>query len=135
VVQAVIRHPDGDRVLVSETPGAGFQRLLGGKVEHGELSEEALARELREELGAEAEVGPLLGVLQNRFTYHGRPGHEVVLVHEVRLVDASLYDREEIPRVDRTDNRALWRSLTDPPPVPLYAEGWETLVRPGGPPP
>jgi 8-oxo-dGTP pyrophosphatase MutT (NUDIX family) len=127
-VQGVVRHPDGTRILVTETPGAGFQRLVGGKIEHGELSDAALAREFGEELGVEVEVGALLGVLQNRFEYLGEPCHEVVLVHEVRLVDVALYQRAVLPRVDRDDNRAVWRSLADPPDVPLYAEGWETLL-------
>lgn len=127
--QAIVRHPDGTRILVSERPDAGFQRLFGGKIEHGELSQEALARELREELGVGA-VGDLLGVLQNRFVYQGKPGHEVVLVHDVRLLDGELYDRDVVPRLDRDDNVGVWRSLAVPPPVPLYAEGWETLLPP-----
>lgn len=126
--QALIRHPDGRRILVSETPGAGFQRLFGGKVEHGELSHEALARELEEELGVTAEVGDLLGVLQNRFVYEGAPGHEVVFVHDVRLADERLYDRQLFTRVDRDDSVGIWRSLVDPPLLPLYAEGWQALL-------
>ncbi|MFF1721330.1 (deoxy)nucleoside triphosphate pyrophosphohydrolase [Streptomyces sviceus] len=51
---------DGDRLLAARRSApaelAGRWELPGGKVEEGESPEEALSRELREELGVEAEV-------------------------------------------------------------------------------
>ena len=62
VVAAVIER--GGRILVSQRgPGAGQPgrwEFPGGKREQGEDDETALARELREELGVELEVGPLV---------------------------------------------------------------------------
>lgn len=61
VVTALIRK--GDRVLVGQRPPghtlAGQWEFPGGKIEKGEAPEEALKRELQEELGIEAEIGPL----------------------------------------------------------------------------
>lgn len=62
VVAAVIER--GGRILVSQRgPGAGQPgrwEFPGGKREQGEDDQAALARELREELGVELEVGPLV---------------------------------------------------------------------------
>jgi 8-oxo-dGTP diphosphatase len=69
VVAAVIRR--GDALLVTRRPDRAGQRgqweFPGGKVEPGEGEEEALRRELREELGCDAAVGPLL--LRHRHRY------------------------------------------------------------------
>ncbi len=62
VVAAVVRR--GDALLVTRRPDRPGRRgqweFPGGKVEPGEGEPEALRRELREELGCDAEVGALL---------------------------------------------------------------------------
>jgi len=55
----------------ADQPHAGKWEFPGGKREAGESSEECLRRELREELGIEAELGP--GVWRTVHTYDGRP--------------------------------------------------------------
>lgn len=58
VVAGLIR--DGERFLICQRPAHKARRLLwefaGGKVEAGESGEQALRRELREELGIDVEV-------------------------------------------------------------------------------
>lgn len=61
VVAALMRRQG--KVLVGKRPEgsslAGRWEFPGGKIELDESPEEALGRELREELGVEAEIGPL----------------------------------------------------------------------------
>ncbi|NNC12909.1 (deoxy)nucleoside triphosphate pyrophosphohydrolase [Planctomonas sp. JC2975] len=62
VVAAIIA--DGDRILAcrrnEDREAGGLWEFPGGKVEPGESAEDALAREIREELGVGIRVGGLL---------------------------------------------------------------------------
>ncbi|HJY78556.1 MAG TPA: Nudix family hydrolase [Burkholderiales bacterium] len=59
VAAAVIQRPDGAFLLAQRPPGkvyAGYWEFPGGKAEPGEPAEQALARELHEELGIDVET-------------------------------------------------------------------------------
>lgn len=68
----------GGKLLIAQRPPdshlAGLWEFPGGKREPGESWEECLRRELREELGVEVEVGPLLEQVE-----HDYPGKSVRL--------------------------------------------------------
>ena len=67
------------RLLVEQDVRHGFSFVPGGRVEYGENAVEALARELREELGEEATIGRLLLVADNLFELDGDWFQEVSL--------------------------------------------------------
>jgi 8-oxo-dGTP pyrophosphatase MutT (NUDIX family) len=88
--------------------------------------DEALRREIGEELGAVATDLRLVGVLENIFEYAGAMRHEVVFVFDAAFADASLYDRAELPVVEsaRGGTPARWMHPAD------FGDGRARLVPP-----
>ncbi len=69
-----------------------FYRPLGGAIEFGEYAEDALRREIEEELNAGITGICYLGMMENLFTFDGIPGHEIVLVYDATFTDRSRYN-------------------------------------------
>lgn len=94
-----IFHHDG-KILVNEAldpvTGKPFFRPIGGGIEFGETSAQAVVREVNEELGLSITDIRLLGTLESLFTYAGTPGHEIVQVYDAKFVDASIYERPHL---------------------------------------
>jgi ADP-ribose pyrophosphatase YjhB (NUDIX family) len=129
---AVVRRPTDGAILVQRDTGADrrhFERLLGGHVEFGERAEQAVRRELREEIGQEIRDVRLVQVLENLFTLDGAPGHEIVFVFEAGFVDAGAYDIEEQAILDDPTGRirVAWRAPEDDS-VRLVPDGIDTLL-------
>lgn len=118
---AICLFREGQRILVSEgfdpVKQSHFCRPLGGGIEFGESSEAAIAREILEETGQAIQNIQLLGVLENRFVYDGKPGHEIVFVYDAEFVDRALYEQGEVAWCEHDDGRspaiARWQSLEE----------------------
>ena len=113
-----------------------YYRPLGGGIEFGELGAETVRRELREEIGAEVQDVRYVGALENIFTCEGEAGHEIVMVYDGRLTDASLYEKEVIHGREEEANLsflAYWRPLAGfaaPGSPPLYPDGLLEMISP-----
>ena len=81
-----------------------FYRPIGGGIEFGEGSKEALIREVREEVGAEIKNIKLLGVFENIFTYEGVTGHEIAMVYSAEFVDEKFYSADKLKMLDSPRN-------------------------------
>lgn len=127
---------NGKRILVGDaydpTKNELFYCLPGGGIEFGETSEEALRREIREELATEIENPRLLGVLENIFTYDGQPGHEIVFVYDAQLVNTALYSVDRFTGYESNGEsyNAIWLNLETigPQTPPIYPEGLLELL-------
>jgi ADP-ribose pyrophosphatase YjhB (NUDIX family) len=76
--------------------GRSFLIPPGGGVEFGELLDDAIRRELREELGLEVASPRRIGMLENVFRYAGSEEHELVFVYVAECEDAQLVRTERI---------------------------------------
>jgi 8-oxo-dGTP diphosphatase len=112
VVAALIRR--GDRLLIcqrgAQHPMAFKWEFPGGKVEPGETSEQALFRELNEELGIDAEIGPPVTQIQHTYRNGG------VVALEFFLVDSYRGDLE-----NRIFNEIRWERVENLPQYDFLA--------------
>lgn len=105
IALGLVRH--GDRYLMAEgydpTKQKTFYRALGGGIEFGESSLEALKREFWEELHTELTNITYLGCIENRFTFLNQPGHEIIQLYQCDLADLTLYQADPIQFFDGTE--------------------------------
>jgi ADP-ribose pyrophosphatase YjhB (NUDIX family) len=122
---AVIRWSDSSKDV------RDFHRLVGGSVELGERSVDAVVREISEELGTTFLEPRLLGVLENVFVFEGTPGHEVVFLYAGELADPDIVPSEGGWFQDNGVPMFVeWRAVDDSGhPWPLYPGGAGDLAR------
>lgn len=114
---ALILHPRTQAILVNEfqdASGRVLHRPLGGGIEFGETAEQALRRELAEELRADIEVGEQLTVVENIFTFNDVPGHEWIVLLRAQLMDDRLLQQGPFPILDAPQDVAVWRPVPAP---------------------
>ncbi|PCR93082.1 NUDIX hydrolase [Pseudomonas fluorescens] len=109
-----------------------FYRPIGGGIEFGETSREAIVREVQEELGLSMKDLRLLGTLESLFVYNGKPGHEMVQVYDARFEDAQVYEQLQIVghESDGAPFTASWQdnsSFTEQ--SPLVPVGLQALLK------
>jgi 8-oxo-dGTP diphosphatase len=98
VVAGLIAGDDGRVLLTRRRADQAFPlkwEFPGGKIEAGESPEQALARELAEEIGVTAEVGRIWEVL-----YHDAGDFELImLVYSCRLAPGAVAEPIEVAEV------------------------------------
>lgn len=134
-VKAVCVFSDKDRILAIDAFDPAKQERfwgpIGGRVEFGETSRDAITREVREELSAEARDLELLGVLESIFTFGGADGHEIVFVYDGQLAERSLYEAATVRGVESNGQEfiAHWIDPRKPDHArPVYPDGLVELL-------
>jgi 8-oxo-dGTP diphosphatase len=100
----------GGKVLLTHKKGANNTYLPGGHVNLGERAVEALAREIREEMGNAAQVKGFRGAVEHTWTEEGVDNHEINLVFEVEVPGLeSTVDPESL----EPDIEFIWSEVAD----------------------
>ena len=73
-----------------------FFRLVGGCIEFGERSEEALKREFQEELSLDIINIQLLGIFESIFTFNNKQMHEIVYLYNSEFKAKNIYNKNNI---------------------------------------
>ena len=71
-----------------------FYLPVGGGIEFGEYSVDAVRREVKEELGKEIVHERLLGISENIFTFDGKKEHEIVFTYVAEFKDQAAYNEK-----------------------------------------
>jgi len=79
------------KVLLAKHDDAPFYNMVGGRIQMGESSEDAIKREFKEELGIEDFEGRLMYVAENFFDWMDHYVQELLFIYRVEL-DEKYYD-------------------------------------------
>jgi ADP-ribose pyrophosphatase YjhB (NUDIX family) len=91
---------EADRILVWEdydpSTGEVVAVPLAGGIEFGETGEEAIARELGEEIGAIPRRIRFLGLIEDIYEWAGNKRHELYLIYHAELENRDAFEGEEL---------------------------------------
>lgn len=114
VALGAVRRDSGEFLVEKDyEPGTGdpFYRFIGGGIEFGEHSEDAVVREFREELDVTLTNCCLSITYENVFSFDNERGHEIWRVYEGDIVEDWPYERDHFegrePELDET-YEATW---------------------------
>lgn len=131
IALALIEH--NGRYLLAESrdivKNETFYRPLGGGIESGETSEEAVVRELKEEIGFEIKNVEKLGELENVYTFNGKPGHEIDVIFKADFVEEYPYTQETLPKTDGYSQKVVWLSKEEIKNKIVYPTGIDRYIK------
>ncbi|WP_224268776.1 NUDIX hydrolase [Haloprofundus salinisoli] len=117
VALGVVRRDDELLVFEGESAETGtYYRPLGGGVEYGEHSVDALRREFREELEVELTRVHELGTFEDVFTLDGEECHEIQRVYGAEFVHQWPYQMDSFTAHEPDTGEELdchWKSLSE----------------------
>lgn len=126
VALAVVRRDEEVLLARHYDPGEDyhFYRPIGGAIEFGEHSREAVVREFAEELDATLTNVTYLETFERVFTFDGNRGHEIWRLYEGDFEEAWPYERDRFtahePELDE-EFEVEWKRPED------FVEGGEVV--------
>jgi len=84
-----------NKVLFCKKKNKNYYFLPGGHLEFGESIEEALSREIKEELGVKIKNSSFIGITEHLFTEEGKVYHEINIIYKIVLDKITLNSKED----------------------------------------
>src|SRR3989344_2064302 len=106
-----------DYILLCQNKREGYWYLPGGHVEKEESAAEALAREIKEETGADAAVGAFAGAYENAFIQKKKK------VFEINLFFSAKATLPEEPVSKESHIHFEWKHIDELPLITLKPNG------------
>lgn len=98
----------GGKILLCYGRKSGIAYLPGGHIDFGESGQQALEREMAEEMGLESKAGRFIGCCEHVFMQEGEPHAEINLVY---LLDIPSLDPAEEPQAVEAWIGFMWQPL------------------------
>ena len=113
---SIIRNKD--KILVyereDEISKESFFRLVGGCIEFGENSREALKREFQEELSLDIINIQLLGIFESIFIFNNKKMHEIVYLYNSEFKAKNIYNKKSVSGYEGESKfDAIWVPTAD----------------------
>ena len=121
---SIIRNDD--KILVyqreDDVTKEKFYRLIGGCIEFGESSKDALKREFQEELSLDLLDIQFIKSFESIFEFNNSKMHEIVYLFDSKFEDKTVYTKEVIAGLEgERDFKAIWL------PISTFKEKKETI--------
>ena len=98
----------GDKMLIEHTDGVDFANLIGGRVQLGENTIDAIKREMKEEIGVDVKKQKLILIAENFFQWQGKKVHEMLFVYQVELAKKYLKQLDRFNILDHDNQHVEW---------------------------
>ena len=97
-VSAMIKN--GNKILLHHGLTDNHYTLPGGRVKEGETTEQALKREMKEEMGYDIDILKPVSFMENMFTDKGVQFHELLVTYELQFKDKQVYNKDKIELIE-----------------------------------
>lgn len=103
-----------NKVLISKFESVNFYNIMGGRVKLGENTQDAVKRELKEELGYDLNVPMELKIVsEDFFDWMGKYVQELTFVYKIELPKEYFEKLENFNVIDSKDERVNWHDKED----------------------
>lgn len=73
-----------NKILLTRLKTDDFWTFIGGKIQFGESSEQAVLREVKEETGAELQIDKTIALIENFFHLRGKDWHQYIFFYKLK---------------------------------------------------